>query len=731
MKSPKYFLFSLLALMAVNSASACWEPKYSVDAYSMYRVDKSKTYESWVSETDNCEAWQRLTSESIPLEDIRYVVYKMSLEAYDSMYVNRSAKYDNKFAEWITKRDTASLDFLYLAKNNEYIRLKHISKWYYPTMKTGANMTLEEIVEKSLASKDARLRDRYLLQAVRAMTTLSRYEDCVALWESEVSKLPEDNLMREMIYPYICGAYLNLDNQARAIEQFAKLGDVGSLEICARSNGAEFPKIYALEMMSQYAPNNKSIAQTLQSIVHRYEPRVLIYDEKTAIKETPEIKQLYALCLKAAKNKECDNAAMWYYTAAFISDLKGDTKSALHNLKLAENSKATNYMAESIKVFRIYIDAKTSTINSAYESKLFGQLQWLDKKIVDNYNTEVAKQATSGYSLDLGSSCDYWDDMMRRILISEVCPRFIKAGKSTRALQLANMADNRLLNLKDKQRREIFEQNAEGEYEYQVKYCTMQQYRYSYSEQFNEYDYSNHFFEMIDSIGLNATIEYVERVERPVSQFDKFLNERGYTGSDYLNDIVGTQCLRNMQYEMAVKYLGKVSKAYQNHQNVYLNCEPFSLKRKWIPTKYDFKYEFAFTMNALAQAMKITTEPNRKAQLMFTYATGLRNSFDYCWVLTQYYRGEVFGNQVCLKRDWEKDEYTKAAIKEAQQLVEDACEIVTDAEVAANMHYVLGHYKTVATKYPNTQMADLVRGQCDNLRDYQILTAEFRPSAKL
>ena len=59
-------------------------------------------------------------------------------------------------------------------------------------------------------------------------------------------------------------------------------------------------------------------------------------------------------------------------------------------------------------------------------------------------------------------------------------------------------------------------------------------------------------------------------VRKPVSELDRYLNTRGYIGSDYLNDIVGTQCLRNMRYKEAVEYLGAVSKAYQKHLNVYM-----------------------------------------------------------------------------------------------------------------------------------------------------------------
>ena len=241
---------------------------------------------------------------------------------------------------------------------------------------------------------------------------------------------------------------------------------------------------------------------------------------------------------------------------------------------------------------------------------------------------------------------------------------------------------------------------------------------YRYSENFNSHDYSNSFFEMIDSLGLNTAIRYVQNVRKPVSELDRYLNTRGYIGSDYLNDIVGTQCLRNMRYKEAVEYLGAVSKAYQKHLNVYMDYDPFSIERKPIKLKYEFRYDFACKMYSLEQSLDLPSEPNRKAQLLIEYATGLRNSFDFCWGLTQYYRGTSYWGQVCEKRNWEKDEYTQTARGRAKELIKLACDIVTDDEVAAEINYALCNYRTVADKYPNTKKGKLVIGQCDNLCDY-------------
>lgn len=127
-------------------------------------------------------------------------------------------------------------------------------------------------------------------------------------------------------------------------------------------------------------------------------------------------------------------------------------------------------------------------------------------------------------------------------------------------------------------------------------------------------------------------------------------------------------------------------------------------------------------MYSLEQSIDMTNDPNRKAQLLLQYATGIRNSFDICWGLTQYYRGSNYRGQVCEKRDWENDEYTTAARNKSVQLAKLACDIATDEEVAANIHYALCNYEVVAKKDSNTTKGRLVRGQCDNLKDYHAMS---------
>ena len=717
MKSIKYLLFSFIALCTPILSCACWDSWYAPGGYYMYRVyDRSASSDNGIStlnlKSQNCIEWQKLTSYTIPLSDIYQVVYDMSLEEYELMHNNPEQDYENEFAQWITKNDRSILDFLLLAKTNEYIRFRINSRWYYPSMKIGARMTLEEVAEQALAVTDKRLRDRYLLQAVRALFTLGKYKECIEIWENEVLDLPEENLMKRHIRDYIAGA-LHHVGSTKSAQYFAEIGDVQSLLYCSGRERRKLSPVEALALVCEYAPNSNYIPKALYEIVHKTETKFESY--YNSYFHYPDMEyELYDLCLAMGQNSKTENQAMWYYTAAYLSDFLGEVHHASKLLDKAEAARSTPFIDESIAVLRMYVDAKRLPYNATYENKLYKQLQWLDKMIVNNMTDEVRTEVASGYKLYSFESFYYWNDMLRRILLAEVCPRMIQAGKLVRALQLANMADNYIYNIVGYKEETYWDSNTDSVLNMRF---SIDEYRYS-KDYSNPIDYSNHFFETIDSLGVDVAIAYLDNVEHSAQPFDKYLNARGYTNKDYLYDIVGTQCLRQMRYGEAVKYLGRVSTQYINHSNVYIYYEPFAAVPKETEYIEEFKFDFAREMYSLEQSIQLATDPGRKAQMMIKFAMGLRNSFDWCWGLTQYYRGSCYWGAVCDKRDWENDHYTKAAIARADKMVDAVCKMAIDDEVAASIQYELCNFKTIARKYPDTHYGILVKGACDNLKDY-------------
>lgn len=709
MKSIRYFLIiSLWGLLSPAIAMACGGPYYLPSEYYMFRVyDSAENSNDKDAVTENCLAWQQLTSKTIPLADIRQVVYKMTLEEYENFYHNGWTGSDNNlFAQWIRTRDREILDFLLLAKTNEHIRFKRSSRWYYPTMRTGTPTTLDDIIEQSLSHTSPRLRDRYLLQAVRALFSLSKYEECTKLWNDEIAKLPKDNTMRKLAQPYIAGAEFHLGNINKALQYYAELGDFYSIAYCSNEVDSSLPAPELIAIIHKYDPDSDKLCELLQNSVRKIE----LYGEYSSPEERNQLNKLYNISRRIAEEKRVTNLAMWYYSAAFLADLRGDVADANHLLKLAEQSNGTAYIKESIKVLRIYLDAKTLPYNGVYEQRLFTQLQWLDAKIKNNITSTVAEQTASMIPQKYNESYYYWNDMMRRILLSEVCPRMIKAGKTTRALQLANMADNRLLGLVDYV--EAFYFDEQERYWSETTKVDLNEYRHD-TRYHNRLDYSNHFFKLIDTIGVDNTIAYYERVKTPRTEFDNFLNERGYKNHNYLKEIIGTQCMRNMRYADAVRYYASISPKFYGHLNVYQERDPFTLEYITKTAGKDFRYHFAREMYTLEKEMHSAADPNQRARAMVRYAIGLRNSIEYHgWALTRYsYSARTNGI-------WERSREKQNAEDRISELIASACQIITDREYAAKVQYDFCNFREVATTYYDTSMAKIVWGKCDRLIDY-------------
>lgn len=718
-------LFSLLSTQKVYS---CWGPWYAPKDYHTFRIyeeDKQLYTEDEYGHPKlksevilNCELWQKLIGEAIPVKDIYEAIYKSTYEdilripqlialpnATDSLM-------QNQFVKWVVgHKDREIAEFLLLAKLCEKIRWEQSSPWYYPTDNDHVSLTLTDVAVQAQAYAGKRLQDRYALQAIRASFATAQYDKCINYWNDMHDKLP-DGLLKKMIRPYVAGAYFRTGAIEKAKQIYAECGDVNSLLYCAGKQGKQTNEIEQMELVYKYCPNSPMLAQTAQRLIRFFEGMSNGWCEPSDRRWWASCLPLYEFSLKVALEGKTANPAMWYYTAAYIADKNGKVQKASDLLAMAERSKGDHFIKESVKVLRIYLDAKRLPCDASYEQKLFRQLQWLDKKIKEN----SPYQAVNDYFLKANISFNYWNDMLRKIVLSVVVPKYIIQKNYIRAIQLTNMADNLLYNQIDK----IIDY-----YGLDTRIETLSEYRKS--THWNAIDYSNSLFALVDTIGVDNVVAYTKRLKHPQTAFDTFLNARGYVSLDYFNDIIGTQCLREMRYAEAVVYLGKVPSAFQytlnTYRDGYMKRDPFNVDSQvLIHDNSDYKFNFAREMFSLEQAMQQTTDPNRKAQLLVRYAVGIRNSIDCCWALTQYYRGTSFWGS-CDKIDWTETISWKQAQRRSDKLLKDAFAMFTDDECAAHTHYQLLHCHTVVEKYPDTKAAEIIRGACDNYQDY-------RPSKK-
>ena len=397
------------------------------------------------SQMDNCRSWAKLTSTDIPLEDIQDVVYHWEYDKLEELHAHAmtgKGENNNAFANWlIQKKDTEITSFLLLAKRCEKVRAKQCSGWYYPVQGDEENTLLMEIVEKAKAYKGKRLLDRYTLQMMRALTSLRQYNECLNVWLGHKVFFHGD-VIQEMAQNYAAGACYHIGEIAKAKKMFIETGDIISYVFCINKEGKTYDSYDMLPIIYQRDTNDKRLFQQMQNIIH--------YDIEWGRPNLEKnLKTLYDFTLNVLDEGKAKNLAGWYYTASYLSDKLCDTVQALEYIRQARELPAGQDLKDAIRVFDIYLKAKSATkYDTDFENYLYDELSWLDQKIVMNLDS-VTKKRIIRYGItyrNFGHSLYYWDDMMRKIVISQVVPKCIASGYQTRALQLLNMADNRLLN---------------------------------------------------------------------------------------------------------------------------------------------------------------------------------------------------------------------------------------------------------------------------------------------
>lgn len=109
-------------------------------------------------------------------------------------------------------------------------------------------------------------------------------------------------------------------------------------------------------------------------------------------------------------------------------------------------------------------------------------------------------------------------------------------------------------------------------------------------------------------------------------------------------------------------------------------------------------------------------DPNRRADAMLSYAVGMRNSYLRVWGLTQYGQGQVVFLDAY--KPWLTKQREEQIQKDYQHMVSQAFATYTDDEMAVDAHLRYMNNYTIVTKYPNTEAAKMLRGQCDTYYDY-------------
>lgn len=768
---------AVLLLLASFRASACGPgPLVAPDDFDLYRL--LPYYAELQEPADgrreaNCRVWQRSLGGTLPLEAIRQAVYDLSLR--DWLLVQQGDDRGNAFCQkLLATRDTAAIQLLLWSKYYETWSLQMRSPWYYGCGLDDCSFDLDSVLAASthyIEIKNRKYRDRYLLLALKCLYRSGRGEEGIALWRRHKGLLRGSHL-RDQAEGYYAACLNRAGHRREALDVYSRLGDAASLQLLLDD------KVEVFERVLRHRPNSPFFPMALQRVLFVAENYTTSSDFTPYSLDSLQLRRLSTLCRLAGSDVRVKNQPMWRYAAACLLDRQGRRREAL---ALVENLRSgDDFLNTSIRVLRLHLHARLDPVNDAYEQRLLRDLRWLDARMQQEWAS--ADSATRfrlshidgfGYNYIVFRTV-YSYDALRRIVLGEggLYDRFRRAGRTTRALQLANMADNRFLQISANPIVPLCRAGG-GETLYETELLDAPYYGDAYSyfpvwttdtlafpavwqrgrfypdseyvwtavgnQHFNAHDYSNILFIRADRLKADELAAYWQRVEHPRSSADRWLNARGYTDADYWRDIVGTHLLRERRFAEAERWLAKVDPGYQHRLNTepWMLHDPFSHDASPLPSHDGYKLRFARIMADMDSVRSNPhADPNDRADAMLTLSIGLRNAFGYlCWPLVAYGYGCFYSWDEKLSyydyplhdfpyyrpymlADYAAAPYAERAEKQASQLRKKAFATYTDPERKAQALRRVHEYTYLMRHFAHTPTGQDIARHCDQWSDY-------------
>jgi len=660
-------------MLCATIASACG-PFYNDISYPLtfhFYQEENRSILSNIQYEYNIRDWQRLSSGNISLEDIESAVYKYTLHSLQEEFDGKS---NNAFINWIKNNNVFYIkDFLLLAKEVEELREQINSPWYYPSHKAeyvkpdDAEGRLNNLLLICKANANSPLADKYALQAIRILRALNRPSDGLHYYSQTLSRLPNDNLMKQMSQGYVAGFYMNLGDTIRADKMFALAGDFNSLSSPTADN---------ISRLAFYNPESDVLKYRLNGFIG--------YEGKTR-----NIKML-KIADTALRSPNVIHRADWLYLKAFVEGVynKNWPKAELLSAQALGNHFSDKRMADDARFFNICAASRNGNLKNIDK-----ELCWIMR--------------------------DY--PAYRQGLLFFIIPALISDNQTAKALLVANTMDvdepyastgfqflmsctpENIIEYKHK----LFEaKGLFGKLKNAVRH---------------DDDYLN---DIIGTLYMrkgqySKAVEYLEKVSEQYQQSTNLYKwgylvynpwDYGYIPeSKWKHDWVKIQD----DYDWDFGY------------RPIVNEDRFTK----LSTQINAKLNFATEMAQLQNKMRNAKDSDMRNLAKLRYAIGRYNSFNTCWALTQYWCG--YTNQCNYQPFYYDNDgvidlaYIIDTPKEMEHIEDWFLKEITGAITAmktdaakATANMMLRNYRTIAKHYPDSPEGKFLATHCDRWSDW-------------
>lgn len=707
-------------LLLGNTLFACWTPapvpndnmiyRLMEDVSGYYRYDATpfidpanNRYQDYTFRKENLKLWKEQTGAKVDKAELERIVYKSTF---------KEIKEHRSYCEGIIGKE--AFKFLCLAKECEELRAELNDPWYYPSKEDPCTDNLARVAERAMAYKGKKWINRYALQALRALESLKMDSTAVRYWESVAPKM-DDDVIRMMAERHIAAAYYAIGQRDKAMHMYAKMGDITSMYFiytreCDDPHGHPLGRNGRgdiIRCVYEECPNSPFFKDVLQSILTHFDNDHLQkrhYDWccREEQDELDLINAIISVGNRAVKDNRVEDKAMWYYAMAALHDAKGEYRSALRQIAMGVKvCKEGSFMANSFRVLRMKVEARTTPYNAKYIERLATDVEWLSDlarknitpKLKKELNPHVVHSEWGSYPADIEYyNKMYWSDAMNRIFADCLAPRLKGEGRITDALLVSNLGEYWLPT------------NVHGTARIMNSYGL-----YSVT------DLTNTMATMADSCSSAQIIRMYKHLCHPQNSLEKLVAKYGKTDVSYWSDIIGTHCIAEHKYAEAAKWLKGCSRTYQKSMSTwdYFSRDPFCLKIGWysdnrhrLKDRNNYKLNYAKRMAQYEKDMTDGITKDLRAEAMILYGVGLRNQSDWCWALSR-------------NRDILYDHEDLIDTSGSMKWINKGLALMQDKERKAYYLHAFGRNKEVQDLCFDTKIAKNMRAHCDLWRDYK------------
>lgn len=520
-----------------------------------------------------------------------------------------------------------------------------MNEWHYfsPDEKEEYEDKLMGIMERAVAYKGKRLKDRYTLLQMRLFMRLD-YADGIVFYENGYKKM-QNGIFADMMKGYYAGALAHCSKREEAAAIFVELGDMQSARLCLNKTN----NVACLEAAVAKNPDSPVVAFMLEEVMNAVQET---YDYFTTAEEVKKNNseevgmmdmddwfsmttvyevneqqraQLMTLCDRMLADKKVKNKQQWMAAKAYLHYFQKDYQTAYDEICQAYKMQGSDAARDCARVLRMLFVAKLNDTNLV-ESIFMEDLPWLKNKINEQIAINAAYAQQEQLEGNRGSWClndNIWSRSAQRVLIHGLAAHYKDHGNTKMYLLAWRMIPA------------MFTNEDEGT-----------------NSDYLAHDYFQ-YFDKLQELSLEELIAYNDFLfKQKHSKIQQYLIDNGKHTEVAYADVIGTRCLAMGKWQEAIKWMENIPMNYLSNQHIapYAGMRDYTIERWFdhidVPESMEFepytlttnkKVDFCRTVMKKEQEYNAATG-ERRYQLAYELATLYfqASAKGDCWWLARY-----------------------------------------------------------------------------------------------